>query len=545
VDVVLGGLIRNSIADDPRRRVALPLFSGQRDPSVFGEVSRVLLDVSALMVAEWLGILQKTIDSYAEIVVPGGALQELFEGCARIRQFQKSRIENARQIQAAVARGQIKVLPPDSTRDLPGLEMGSELTTLLSAAERAKGVVVRSPPVKRLDGTDETEADMTVHAAYLTDMHALLDSLVEAGAVDEATESMARGYFNVQDKRWPSPASVKPLMPVFVDWLTLTNLQTVGLFDPFLRTFHDVHVADELKEDTASLIDFEEHTRAILSVIDEIRTIVHRAYESGKLTFGPHRKSSQSETEDDAQRSSTLNLAANLLNADMVIIDDRSLNKQIFAVDGLGHRAPLGTSLDLIEDLAARGKISNTERRTLRHRLRSGGAVLVPLQAEEVVTAALRSGQSESAEFRAIRENIGLTRIAEVARFPAEMRWFVTATMAIQHAVIQLWNREIDHVKAARLADSVLDLRPEPEDWIACWEGAPPPEWCSAIHRVMTASLSLPFEIETPEAIDAYNNWLESRVLGPLRAKAPQTYRAVVEQIRGVIIDGPENAHGD
>jgi hypothetical protein len=545
VDVVLGGLIRNSIADDPRRRVALPLFTGQRDPSVFGEVSRVLLDVSTLMVTGWLGILQKTIDSYAEIVVPGGALQELFEGCARIRQFQKSQIDNARQIQAAIARGQIKVLPPDSTRDLPGIEIGSELATLLTAAERAKGVVVRAPPVKRLDGTYETEVDMTAHAAHLTDMHALLDGLVEAGAVDEATESMARGYFNVQDKRWPSPAAVKPHTPIFVDWLTLTQLQTVGLFELFLRTFHDVHVADELKEESASLVDFEQHTTAILSAIDAIRTVVHRAYKSGKLLFGPHRKPSRSETEDDAQRSSTLNLAADLLKADMVIIDDRSLNKQFFAVDSHGHRAPLGTSLDLIEDLTARGKISSAERRTLRHRLRSGGAVLVPLQAEEVVVAALRSGQSESAEFRAIRENIGLARIAEVPRFPAEMRWFVAATMAIQHAVIQLWNREPDHAKAARLADSVLDLRPEPEDWIACWEGAPPPEWCSAVHRVMTASLCLPFEIEAPEATDAYNDWLESRVLGPLRVKAPRTYDAIVEQIRGVILNDPENAHGD
>jgi hypothetical protein len=61
----------------------------------------------------------------------------------------------------------------------------------------------------------------------------------------------------------------------------------------------------------------------------------------------------------------------------------------------------------------------------------------------------------------------------------------------------------------------------------------------------MTASLSLPFEIEAPEAASAYNEWLESRVLGPLRAKAPRTYEAVVEHIRGVILGGLEHAHGD
>jgi hypothetical protein len=330
---------------------------------------------------------------------------------------------------------------------------------------------------------------------------------------------------------------------MFVDWLTLTHLQSVRLFEVFLRTFRDVYVTDELKEDTGSLGDFEEQATDILAMIDTIRGIVNRAYMSGKLRFGPYRKPSGTETEGNAAKSSTLNLVADLLNADMVIVDDRSLNKTIAATDNHGHRARLGTSLDLIEDLTARGILSSTERRTLRHRLRVGGAVLVPLQAQDVLTAALRSGQSESAELRAIRESIGLIRIAEVLRFPAEIRWFATTSLAVQHALIQLWGQEPDQTKAARMADSLLDLRPEPEDWVRCWEGTPPPGWCSAVHRVMTGGLCLPFEIEAPEATGAYNDWLESRVLGPLRAKAPQTYRAVVEYIRGIILHSPEDGH--
>ena len=46
-------------------------------------------------------------------------------------------------------------------------------------------------------------------------------------------------------------------MPIFVDWLALTHLQTVGLFEVFLRSFRDVYVTNELKEDTASVGDFE------------------------------------------------------------------------------------------------------------------------------------------------------------------------------------------------------------------------------------------------------------------------------------------------
>jgi hypothetical protein len=50
VELLLGNLVRNSSLADPRKRIALPLFSGRRVPSVFGETTRIGLDTSALMV---------------------------------------------------------------------------------------------------------------------------------------------------------------------------------------------------------------------------------------------------------------------------------------------------------------------------------------------------------------------------------------------------------------------------------------------------------------------------------------------------------------
>jgi hypothetical protein len=67
------------------------------------------------MVAGYLGLLPRILQAYTEIVIPAGALHELFEGRTRIRQFQKSRIERAKQVQHAIARGQLKVLPPSAT----------------------------------------------------------------------------------------------------------------------------------------------------------------------------------------------------------------------------------------------------------------------------------------------------------------------------------------------------------------------------------------------------------------------------------------------
>lgn len=105
VDVVLRNLFRNVTLSDPRKRTALPLFSGRRRPSSIEDVSRLAIDQSALIVLAWLGLLPKVIQTYSKIVLPASALQELFQGRSRIRQFQKSRIERARDIQSAIARG--------------------------------------------------------------------------------------------------------------------------------------------------------------------------------------------------------------------------------------------------------------------------------------------------------------------------------------------------------------------------------------------------------------------------------------------------------
>jgi len=146
----------------------------------------------------------------------------------------------------------------------------------------------------------------------------------------------------------------------------------------------------------------------------------------------------------------------------------------------------------------------------------------MPIQTDEVVSAALRSKTSESAEFRAIAENLGLAYVSEVPHFPTEIYWFTSVCMSILRALIQIWNREPDTQNASLLADYLLNLRPDPTDWATRWEVRPPPGRSDAVFRVMTASMALPIELQRQETLAAYNDWLESRVLGPLRAMSPE-----------------------
>jgi hypothetical protein len=544
VDLILRNFVRNSALADPRRRAAIPVFSGRRNPARTEGVKRLALDLTSLLVLGWLGLLPKVIDAYPEVVLPAGTLTELFEGRTRIRQFQKSRLERAQRLQNEIARGRIKVhRAPAQARDGVVEELGVELASLLRVADAENGIVLRPAPVHKPGSSGQRDADMSAHANRVADMHALLQVLTDAGMLSQSDELTAKRYFAVQDRGWPSSAKPDFLRPLYIDGLALVYLEAVNVLEPVLNNFKEVNIDSSTEQESSALIEHDKHTAEVLRIIDAIRDAIRKALPSNKIIFGPRRAALKDADDDEPDRmlvASTIHLLSNLMKSDLVSLDDRALNKEPFGVDPTGHRARMVNSLDFIEELRARGIITEEKRRALRYRLRIAGAALVPVDKDEVVAAAQRNRRSESPEFRAIRESIALARAAEVPRFPAEVPWFAFVSMAIKGAIAQIWIDEKDSARAASLATGLLELLPKAEDWVERWEGQPPPGWVGAVTNVGIASLSLPVEIPDQDTLKAYNGWLERQVLKPLKAYSPSTYQAVVTQLRFLVNDASE-----
>jgi hypothetical protein len=542
VDVLLGNLVRNAAATDSRKRSAITTFSGRRAAPVrIGMARRLALDISAMMVLGWLGLLPSVLDAFPEIVLPAGALHEMFEGRARIRRFQKSRLRRAEQIRDLIARKRLKVVRSTvNPQDPLARDIGPELPELICAAQANAGIVVRPAPVLRL-GLEGRPADVSAYASALTDTHTLLRALRQAGVVDQVTEETASRYFAVQDRGWSAPAVPQLKQPLYLDSLSLIYLQTVGLLDAVVASFDDVYIHVGTEDDAFALIEHGRNAAEVLRVIDQIRGAILKAHVAGKIIFGP--RGSQADEGVHTSNMSTLHLLGDLLGSDTVVFDDRALNKELFVTDRAGGRARIATSLDIIEELHARGLLSATERRICRHRLRIAGSGLVPLDAGEIKSAAQRSGHHLSPEFRAIRDSIDLARMAEIPLFPAEIPWFMTVNSAVKTALIEIWNEETDPQKAATIADAIFSIYPSPEDWVACWKGQPPPDWIVAVNRILRASLALPFELGG-EALDHYNDWLERTVLWPMRKREPESYRGVVEHLKNFVLNSRNGDYG-
>ena len=449
VDAVLGSLVRNTASTDPRRMAAIPLFSGRRAPQRLGDVRRIAFDSSALMVLGWLGLLPKVFTTFPEIVLPAGTLLEFFEGRRRIRSFQKSRLKRAAEIRDVIAARRVRIVQsPGGTRDPLADEIGADLAGLIRAAQVSDGVVLRPAPV-HCPGLDMQDADMSAHMGRLTDMHALLDTLAQLDVLDQTAEETAKGYFSLQDRGWPSPVRPDVKRPLYIDDLALNYLQTTNLLGTVLNHFSEVHIEASAEKESAALIDHDRHVGEVLRIIDDIREAVRVARANGKILFGP-RRSQQEEDAAAGPDPSVMHLLSNLCAAETAVFDDRALNKEPFAQDGTGFRARSVTSLDIIEELVMRSVITETDRRSFRHRLRVAGAMLMPVDVEEIVHAAMRSKAGESREFRAIRENLDLAQIAEMPRFPAEIPWFGSFAINAKSAVMRVWMREKDFGQSSR-----------------------------------------------------------------------------------------------
>jgi hypothetical protein len=231
-----------------------------------------------------------------------------------------------------------------------------------------------------------------------------------------------------------------------------------------------------------------------------------------------------------------MHLLADLDGVDGVMFDDRALNKNPFATDRGGHNARTLTSLDVLEELLQRGVISKTERQSFRHRLRAGGAALVPIDSDELYAAVLRGGALESAELRVIRESIGLAGLREIPRFPAEIIWYLGLNRAVKEALMRVWRERGSTDRVEALADAILSLQPNAIDWVARWQDGPPPQWVDAVGRVTVASLAFPVELDDQAVIQRYHRWLDSRVLKEVRENDPDRYEQIVAQIRDLLL---------
>ncbi len=527
---------------DPRRKSAIPAYSGKHVPLVFDVRGKsVALDATALLTLSFLKILDVALDAFETAYIPHSTLGWLFTERQKASFHQPSRIANAHRIRDFLATDVLKKFTRSTaaSSDLSA-QIGDELAALIAEAEKVRDgedrqhIVVRSAPVHRLSSLMEEEADLSAHAPVLSSCLAVVEKLRQKGAITAVEEKRARAYLQLHEIPWPNQPNIADDATLYLDDLAISHLLHLGLLGKLKAAGLTAVASPREVSETDALISYERISEEILAVIERIRASLYLRIESGQV-----RVSRRYRLEESAGKSFPEHPSVDILalapHCDASIIDDRFLNQHAY-IDGVGAQVPILSTLGLIDALVAAGVISDDDRLDHRTRLRRAGYLFVPVTVDELGRCLRESTVAdgdviETAELKAIRESVLRVRMSDWLQLPEEAYWLDGTLKAFVHVLRTLWvdGADIEDITARSnwLAEQI-DIRgwahrlvPENADNIV--------RSGRAVHILLL--LTPPTDVQQ-SVVDAYWNWVETRVLTPIQEQFPEVYEWFVDWYR-------------
>lgn len=543
VDMHLFASRANVLEPDPRKRSVVSAYSGGRAVSD-GTWSTVGFDPTALLTIGLLDVFDELAAAIDVIVIPHATLSWLFDERRRIAFHQPSRIKHAHEIRRLLANGRLSECRSDveSNADLAA-EVGPELAQLLGAVtsnqdDPSQRLVVHPYPVHRLGSFMEEEADLADFANHLCSSHAIVDRLKAKALLTESEEDRARAYLLLHEKDWPSQPIVIDNAHVYIDDVAVSHLQHTRLLSKLKGAGLTPYISRRKVEETNALIGYESLSHEIDEIVERVRKFLADGIKSGKVRLG--KQSVRDDTDDDHvlqhPSAKVIQLADEV---DAICIDDRAINHHPNA-GGTAKTVPLLTTLDLLVSLEKKNKLSVETHRRLLTTLRQSNFMFIPFSALELghylSFSTMQEGLLlETAELKAIRENIVSIKLGKFLGLPREAHWFETTRGTLLSMLKDQWLHSTDKQLIDARADWLLELA-DIRGWMHIIPGAavePLGVVEGAVVLQLMNLIVLPPKFDVTRAQE-YMRWLEDEVITPVKEEQPRLYAALMSRVKNV-----------
>lgn len=537
IDFVLFPTFANRSENDLRRRGLVPAYSGARQPNSFNRVRVVGIEATTLLTLGMLDLLDDVFDTFDKIFIPHSTLAWLFEEKQKATFHQPSRIKSAHQLIHLLTTNALEKLTPNTAPDGDlSDQVGEELALMISEAERVSNdgdlqrIVVQPAPVHRIRSLMEEEADLAKHAAVLSSCQSIVDKLRKKGQITVAEEKMARSFLQLHEKSWPAQPEITDSAVLYLDDLAVTYFLHLGILEK-LKTagFRPIISSREVLE-ANQLIAYEKILSQISDVIERIRSIINFGIESGKVVLG--RSIHFDQVKDSAFAAySTLGIIPLAEHCDAIVTDDRYLNQHVNVDSGDRLKSVL-TTLDLIDQFASDGTITNEKWLAARTALRHAGYLFVSVSCEELklhleASDVVDGKVIETAELKAIRENILRVRMSTWLQLPKEAIWLQSLLKTMIQVLKDQWMADIEISTARARSDWLMD-QIDVRGWAHCLGEAGGDNLIKIGYGANILLLLSPPADISQKLKDKYWAWLEERVLCPIKEQESDLYSWIV-----------------
>jgi PIN domain associated with the TPR-GreAB-C-PIN system len=538
-DLILIPAYTNLSERDPRRRGIIPIYSGKHPQALLRLAgTKIGIDAIAFFTLSYLNILESTLDAFDEIYIPHSTLTWLFEEKNQAAFHQPSRIRDAHRLGNMLVGGKLQKLNASTVEDSELSEqVGNELALLIAEAEKDREeddrqhIVIRSSPVLRITSLLQEEADLSCHIAVIGSCLSVVEKLQEKGQITSEEGKRAQAYLRLQEKPWAEQPEIKDGAVLYLDGLSIIYFQHIGILEKLQPAGFVPIISNEKITETNSLITYEAVSDRTIEAIESVRAAVHSRIESGKIKIGKKNQTLEGKKAISTPEHPSIDIIAfsNVCNA--VISDDRFLNQHAH-IDNDGVKAPIFTTLDLLNTLASDGVISIKEKFEYKTLLRRGGYVFIPVEEDELseylkATAAKNDKLVETAELKAIRENILRVRMSTWLQLPKEALWLDTIFKVFIKVLKNLWTDDTDLVTIKMRSGWIID-QVDIRGWAHRYEkeigdniikkgrGA-------LIHILLSPPLDAKKSMQ-----NEYCLWIEDRILASVKEQFPELYALMI-----------------
>jgi hypothetical protein len=383
----------------------------------------------------------------------------------------------------------------------------------------------------------EEEADLSQYSSYLCSCVAIVNKLKHRGQLTAREESQARAYLRLHEKEWPHQPEIADDAVLFLDDLSVSYLEHTGLLAKFQAAGLETYISGHKLNEVNALLRYEQLASEVEKVIETIRSFLALGIQTGKIKVGPiaHLDEPEKSAAQDHPTFAILHLGK---HAEAITADDRFLNEHPHIDDGSSH-TPILTTLDLLDALYLRRAITFERMLDCRTKLRQAGYVFVPLTTAELehhlsVAEVVDGRLVETAELKAIRENVLRIRMTSFLQLPKEAPWVTGLMQTLTHTLTAQWHREMDEATARARSDWLIELL-DVRKWAHRLHGDHGLGKIEQNYGVQIMSLLYAPSNLTAETKEKYWQWIDDRILIRIREENPEIYSWLVNRTKQLI----------
>lgn len=533
--------LANVTRSDPRSRQPIPAFSGARRAPLPLPKGRLALDPTALLNATLLGILPQMERAYDGFIIAHSTLAWLFSERQQLAFHQPSRIQAAHELRGLLQTGHVQRFRGTAAADrATSVEVGTDLAALLAEAQAAEPegvprVVVISHPVHRVGSLALDDADLSAHAGVLCTIYDVIDRLKACAQITTSEERRARSYLKVNHSQPSSPRVLQAGTTLYLDDLPAHYLLRLGLLGRLKAAGLEPYLIESSVREAENLLAYEQVSTQALDLLETLRHWLAQGIASGRIRVAPLPESDERRDRLDAHPG--LEIWSTLEAADVFVCDDRFTNQ--FAKTGDPLIRPIATSLNVLDGLKAGRFLSQDDYCDAHTSLRRWGFVFVPLFGDQlahlVAAAAVVNGAlQETAELKAIRENLRVARMSDFLRRPQENGWLDSLQKTVAFQMKEQWRANVDDATATARCEWLLNLIDS-----RGWAGALPADGVGPIIRDEYRAFLLMLAVKNVDMRDEdaarYFAWIDARLIGPAMATDPDLKESMALRLGQIV----------